>query len=79
MPARLPFAVVAVLASAISDLEAPGTTPEAQHRREQAHAWFRSGRDMLTVAALAGLDGRLIRQQYLAGGMGHSAGCKGIL
>lgn len=35
--------------------------------RRQAQAWFARGPDMLTVAALAGLDGHLIRQRYLAG------------
>lgn len=55
-----------ILASALDDLKAQGKTPEAHHRRRQADAWFRSGQDMLMVAALAGLDGRLIRQRYLA-------------
>ena len=35
--------------------------------RQQADRWFRYGSDMLTVAALAGLDGPAIRQRYVAG------------
>lgn len=31
-----------------------------------ADRWFRSGPSMLTVASLAGLDGRAIRQRYIA-------------
>lgn len=56
----------AVLTLAITDLSTKGMTPDAVHLREHTHALFLSS-DMLTVAALAGLDGRAVRARHLAG------------
>lgn len=58
---------VEVFATALRDALTPGHDAAAETAQRQADVWFRSGRDMLMVAALAGLDGRLIRQRYLAG------------
>lgn len=58
---------LAVLETALNDLAAPRNSSAAETVRRQAAAWFARGPDMLTVAALAGLDGHLIRQRYLAG------------
>ncbi|WGR60467.1 hypothetical protein E3U26_06995 [Paracoccus ferrooxidans] len=60
----------AVFDAMLSDLNAPGHSAAADAARRQAQVWFARGPDMLTVAALAGLDGRLIRERYLAGQIG---------
>lgn len=53
---------IAVIETALGDLGS--SDPVLRHR---AGAWFASGPDMLRVAALAGLDGSVIRQRYLRG------------
>lgn len=60
----------AVMEAMLSDLNAPGHSAAAETARRQAQAWFARGPDMLTVAALAGLDGRAIRNRYLRGQIG---------
>lgn len=55
----------AVLSTMLLDLQGkPGPAQRA------AAAWFDRGPDMLMVAALAGLDGHLIRERHRAGKLG---------
>lgn len=54
----------AVLSTMLIDLQGPGPAQRA------AAAWFDRGPDMLMVAALAGLDGHLIRERHRAGKLG---------
>lgn len=60
----------AVMEAMLCDLTAPSRSAATETARRQAAAWFARGPDMLTVAALAGLDGRAIRDRYLRGQIG---------